>query len=253
MKIKYYYDGVGEIDEKYQEKLNIIGLNQEKNINYTGYIYILNIEGTDVCKIGTSAYVFERIQAIRQIVKSVFPYIENAITYNVYISKPVHQRYKLEKELHNIFSMDNLDGEWFKHELNEVIKVLQKVQQSYIYERGLKHVQYMFDEKYYNLYLLEKEFNRVKYLKCVSRLLFEKYLRQEKSELFSPNGFYLSNNCTPEELCIALEDYLSFIDNANLKELVSIDRTKINSYKVNARKQIMSLISKIKEGAFNAN
>ncbi|MTK05667.1 MAG: GIY-YIG nuclease family protein [Hungatella sp.] len=253
MKIKYYYDGFGEINEEYERKLNIIGLNQEKDIKHTGYIYVLNIDGTDVCKIGTSVNVFERIQAIRQIIKSVFPYIENAITYNVYISKPVHQRFKLEKDLHNIFSLNNLDGEWFKCDFNEVITVLKKVQQAYIYERGLEYVHYMFEEKYYNLYLLEKEFSRIKYLKCVSSLLFEKYLRQEKSKLFSPNGFYLSDNCTPYELCQALEDYLSFIDKANLKELTSLDRTKINSYKVNARKQIMSLISKIKEGVFNDN
>ncbi|MCC0782919.1 hypothetical protein IR152_07430 [Clostridioides sp. ES-S-0108-01] len=96
MNIKYIFDGYGEVTQKDDVKLNL--LTKDGITDNIGYLYILNIEGFNVCKIGTSLNVFKRISGIRQVVRCVFPHIENSIHYNVFISKPVSDRFKLEKK-----------------------------------------------------------------------------------------------------------------------------------------------------------
>lgn len=251
-KITYLYDGIGPIDESYEDKIRLTGLNLGKDED-VGYIYILNINGSDVCKIGTTTRIFERISAIRQIVKSVFPFIENSITYNVYISKPITQRFKLEKELHKIFYSYNIDGEWFKCSYDKAIETLQEHQKGHVSDVGMNHVFSMIDDKKYKHYLLDKEFDRIKYLKCISCLDFEAYLTEKYPFLFCPNNFSLSDNSTPHNVCAALEDYNIHIQSITLNDTDLSDTKKLYAYKLNAKKQLLNLIQKIKGGDFDAD
>ncbi|WP_226888276.1 GIY-YIG nuclease family protein [Paraclostridium bifermentans] len=77
---------------------------------------MLNISGSDICKIGCANYVFERINQIRRIVKSAFSFYQEYYSYNIYISSTLKNtmKFSLESELHSIFKYNNLDEKLFK-------------------------------------------------------------------------------------------------------------------------------------------
>lgn len=253
MKVCYFYDSIGEIDESYEDKINLVGFDTNKNKMNIGYIYILNIKDADVCKIGTSQWIFNRIASLRQIIKSIFPYIENSITYNVYISKPVKHRFELENNLHKHFQKDNIDGEWFKCSFHDAIKVLQNTQKDFVFEKGLEHVRYMISNNGYKKYLLDKEFNRIKHLKCLLNLNFKKFLLAENPKLFTENYLELSENCTPNDLLLLLEKYLLYLKSGISIEQTTLNNRKFYSYRINAQKQVTEFIKDIKEGKYNAD
>jgi hypothetical protein len=207
MKIKYFYTVYGEIDEKLQ-----------KRIPYGNYVYILNISGSDVCKIGYATYVFGRMNQIRRIVKSIFPFIENSITYNVYISSPlkdVESKRALESELHSIFKENNLDGEWFKCSFNEAISNLKERELKYIDSNNLKYILSLFDDKVYIRKEIFEKFNRLQYLKAFKELEFKKFAEHHSPELFDQNRFFrlnLNGPTTKENLINILKSFLEYIE-----------------------------------------
>lgn len=226
MKVKYFYTIYGEIDERLQ-----------KRIRYGNYVYILNIAGSDVCKIGHASYVFDRINQIRKIVKSVFPFIENSITYNVYISSPLknaESKRSLESKLHNIFRENNLDGEWFKCDFQTAINVLKEKEFNYIDCYKLKYILSLFDDKIYNRKIFLDNFNKLKYLKSFEELEFKKFAESFLPECFDQGKFFyvnLSDNATEEDLINILKKFLEYIECNSSKSKYKKEVTKrINTF-----------------------
>lgn len=206
MKIKYFYSIYGELEEKLYSR-----------VPYGEYVYILNISGSDVCKIGHTRYIFNRINQIRNIVKSVFPFIENSITYNVYISSPLKDAYSkraLESELHTIFREHNLDGEWFKYDFNTVINTLREREFYYIDVSQLKYILSIFDDKIYKKNRCFDSFNRLQYLKSFQTLEFKKFLKHNYPESLDQNMHFrlnINSSTTEEDLINILKNFLEYI------------------------------------------
>ena len=233
MKIKYFYTIYGEINE-----------NLQKRVPYGNYVYILNISGSDVCKIGHASCVFERIRQIRTIVKSVFPFIENSITYNVYMSSPLinaESKRALESELHGIFKDNNIDGEWFKCDFETAINTLREREFNYINFSRLKYTLNTFDDKIYKKINCFDSFNKLQYLKAFKKLEFIKFIESHYPKLLDSNKiFYLNLNSsiTEEDLINILKNFLKYIDSNQSN----------SQYKKDVAKRIDTFISKYKTG-----
>lgn len=209
MKIKYFYTIYGEINEKLQ-----------KRIPYGNYVYILNISGSSVCKIGCATHVFERINQIRKIVKSVFPFIENSITYNVYISSPLknsESKFSLESELHSIFKDSNLNGEWFKCDFETAINTLKEKEFNYIDFGYLRYTLNVFDDRIYKKLSCFDSFNRLRYFKSFEKLEFIKFIESRYPKLLDCNKMFclnLNSSIDEDYLINILKDFLEYIESS---------------------------------------
>ncbi|ENZ9534564.1 TPA: GIY-YIG nuclease family protein [Clostridioides difficile] len=246
MKIKYIFDDYGEVTEKNKLQMNLVGKCSYKDT--IGYIYILNIEGSNVCKIGTAFHIFERIGSIRQIVKCVFPYVENAITYNVFISKPVFNKFKLEKTIHNIFSEKKLDGEWFNSSFEETIKILKQEEVNYIHTEAYNNILSLFDPNIYYKYIWHKDWIRLVYLKSIINLGFHKFIDRNYSNLFNNSSTDLRPETSLDDILELLKNYQKYI-NDNKKALrieLDIDSNKFYNYINSVNKKLSEFIEKYK-------
>lgn len=231
MKIKYFYTIYGEINEKLQ-----------KRIPYGNYVYILNISGSDVCKIGCATHVFERINQIRRIVKSVFPFIENSITYNVYISSPLknsESKFSLESELHSIFKDSNLDGEWFKCDFETAINTLKEKEFNYIDFSYLRYILNIFDDRIYKKLNCFDSFNRLRYFKAFEKLEFIKFIESHYPKLLDCNKMFclnLNSYIDEDYLINILKDFLKYIESSQSS----------SRHKKDANKRITTFISEYK-------
>ena len=226
MKIKYFYSIYGELEEKLYSR-----------ISYGEYVYILNISGSDVCKIGHTRYIFTRIKQIRNIVKSVFPFIENSITYNVYISSPLKDadsKRALESELHTIFRENNLDGEWFKCDFNTVINTLREREFDYIDVSKLKYSLSIFDDKVYKRNRCFNSFNHLQYLKSFQALEFKNFLKHHYPGLLDQNkhlSLNINSSATEEYLINILKNFSEYIKCIHNKSNYKKDVTeRINKF-----------------------
>lgn len=231
MRIKYFYTIYGEINE-----------NLQKRVPYGNYVYILNISGSDVCKIGHASCVFERIRQIRTIVKSVFPFIENSITYNVYISSPLidaESKRALESKLHSIFKNSKIDGEWFNCNFETATNTLREKEFNYIHFNRLKYTLNTFDDKIYKKINCFDSFKRFQYLKAFKKLEFMNFIESHYPKLLDSNKiFYLSLNSsiTEENLIDILKNFLKHIDSNQSN----------SKYRKDVSKRIDTFISKYK-------
>lgn len=227
MKIKYFYTIYGEVEEKLQ-----------KRIPFGHYVYILNISGSDVCKIGYATYIFQRMNQIRRIIKSIFPFIENSITYNVYIFSPLksaESKRKLESELHKVFKENSIDGEWFKCNFEIAINTLKEKKFNYINHTKLKNTLNLFDDDSYNTEMFLQKFNDMTHLKAFKELNFSEFIEVNYSELLNNNKYsytHLKDSATKDDIINILTSFAKHIE-------VNSNKSK---YKKDVLKRIENLI-----------
>lgn len=224
LKINYYLGTYGKLDEKLY-----------KRVSRSNYVYIININDSNVCKIGSSANVFDRMAQIRPIIKSVFPFIENSITYNVYISQPLlspENKRMLEFKMHDIFKENLIDGEWFKCDFSTAVQRLQLEEIVHVDTKMYKNTLNKFIESNYEEELFIKDFDKFKYYIPIKEVHFAGYMNKYPKD-------YLKSK---SDILKVISDFKIYLSSKSSKEIGCSP-----NYKTQALNKINKFLAKYSE------
>lgn len=113
------------IVEDYRQQ-NARKVNSNKNPD--GYIYILQIEEFDLYKIGVSQNVKRRIKDIRS---------NNPFYCKLIYVGSFYDVYEIEKQIHELFSINKFKGEWFKSYKDDIKDLIDSLSVEYLKKHDL--------------------------------------------------------------------------------------------------------------------
>lgn len=211
MDTKITYADYGSISQSDYSKFNIVPFGC-KCEDRAGYIYIINIIGTNLCTFGHAVHALDKIKSDVKIYSNALPLQGSSLSFQAYMSKPVVKRKFLLAELDKQFSKCQVNDIWYDCGYENAIHVLQSLEPSCICTPALEHVSALLSEDGYSLYCLQQKYSKFVYRKSIQLFKFNYFMLTNYPHLYNNDSIYHFpfETCAYDIKC-ALDDYLDYL------------------------------------------